>query len=135
MQAEREYGTVQQVLQWLRDDTKAFSSAFVGVGGSVGAMGTFKTRLFKPKWSAEIIPALQKVWKVLIAVACLGNFFELDLKMLPWVFLLVITLPFEDFSSSGKQRGDTGKTGWMLHAAALVVLAMPSLEAAQNRGV
>ena len=90
-------------------------------------MGTFKTRLFKPKWSAEIIQALQKVWKTLTAVACLGNFFELDHAMLPWVFLLIITLPCEDFSSSGKLRGYTGKTGWMLLAAAQVVLAMPKL--------
>jgi site-specific DNA-cytosine methylase len=97
------------------------------VGGIIGAVGTFKTRLFKPKWSAEIIAVHQRIWKYVTDTACLGDFFALDPTKIPWVYLLVITLPCEDFSTSGKQRGDMGPTGWMLMAAVHVVLAMPTL--------
>ena len=33
--------------------------------------------------------------------------------MLPWVFLMVLTLPCTDFSTAGKQQGRFGETGWM----------------------
>ena len=52
---ERERFTLEDAMAYLRDDEQdAYSVAFVGVGVAIGAIGTFKTKLFKPKWSAEI---------------------------------------------------------------------------------
>ena len=83
------------------------------MGVAIGAIGTFTTRLLKPSWCAEINPLQQKMWDEFTQTACLGDFFELDPRMLPWVFLLVITLPCTNFSTAGKGRGDFGDTGWM----------------------
>ena len=127
LRLERESFTLDDAMAYLRDDTAAFSSAFVGVGVGIGAIETFKTRRFKPKWSAEVLPTQQEMWKYLTDVMCLGNFFELDPGLLPWFFLLAITLPCTDFSTAGKQLGDKGSTGWMFVAAVKQVLAMPKL--------
>ena len=127
LRLERESFTLEDAMAYLRDDTAAFSSAFVGVGAGIGAIGTFKTRRFKPKWSAEVLPTQQEMWKYLTDVMCLGNFFELDPALIPWVFLPVITLLCTDFSTAGKQLGDKGSTGWMFVAAVKQVLAMPKL--------
>ena len=54
-----------------------------------------------------------------------GEFLELDPRMLPWVFLLVITLPCTDFSTAGKRCGGFGDTGWMFVEAVRRVLQMP----------
>ena len=114
-------------MAYLRDDSKAFSSAFVGVGVGIGAVGTFKTRLFKPKWSAEVNPTQQKIWAAFTKTVALGNFFELDPAELPWVFLLILTLPCTDYSTAGKRKGDAGDTGWMFLEAIRRVLTMPKL--------
>lgn len=127
LEEERESFTITDAMEYLCDDSPAFSSAYVGVGAGIGAIGSFKTKKFKPKWSAEVNPIQQGMWNVLTAVMCLGNFFELDPAFLPWVFLLVITLPCTDFSTGGSQRGDQGETGWMYLAAVRQVLAMPTL--------
>ena len=50
LRLERESFTLEDAMAYLRNDTSAFSSAFVGVGAGIGAIGTFKTRRFKPKW-------------------------------------------------------------------------------------
>ena len=92
---------------------------------AIGAIGTFKTRLFKPSWCDEINPMQQKMWAAFTQSGCLGDFFELDPRMLPWVFLLIITLPCTAFSTAGKRRGDLGDTGWMFVEAVRRVLAMP----------
>ena len=47
LRLERELFTLEDAMAYLRDDTAAFSSAFVGVGAGIGAIGTFKTRRFK----------------------------------------------------------------------------------------
>ena len=46
---ERESFTLQDAQAYLRDDQQAYIVASVGVGVAIGAIGTFKTRLFKPK--------------------------------------------------------------------------------------
>ena len=111
LEEERESFTITNAMEYLQDDSPAFSSAYVGVGAGIGAIGSFETKKFKPKWSAEINPIQQEMWNILTAVMCLGNFFELDPAFLPWVYLLVITLPCTDFSTGGSQRGDQGDTG------------------------
>ena len=58
---------------------------------------------------------------------CLGILFKLDPAALPWVYLLVITLPCTDFSTTGKQLGERGTTGWMFVAAVRLLLQMPVL--------
>ena len=41
-------------MAYLSDENQeAHSVAFVGVGVAIWAVGTFKPKLFKPKWSAE----------------------------------------------------------------------------------
>ena len=123
---ERESFTLDDAMAYLRDDNQeAYSVAFVGVGVAIGAVGTFKTKLFKPKWSAEINPVQQKIWVAFTKTACLGNFFELDPDELPWVFLLILTLPCTDYSTAGKRKGDAGDTGWMFLEAIRRVLSMP----------
>ena len=97
LEAERESFTFEEARDYLRGIDPAFSSAFVGVGTAIGAIGTFKTRLFKPHWSAEINATQQQMWYDFTESSCLGDFFELDPRMLPWIFLLVITLPCTDF--------------------------------------
>ena len=59
--------------------------------------------------------------------ACLGDFFEQDPALLPWVFLLILTLPCTDYSTAGSRRGDAGDTGWMFLEAIRRVLSMPKL--------
>ena len=127
LEEERESFTITDAMEYLRDDSPAFSSAYVGVGAGIGAIGSFKTKKSKPKWSAEVNPIQQEMWNVLTVVMCLGNFFELDPAFLPWVYLLTITLPCTDFSTGGSQRGDQGDTGWMYLAVMRQVLAMPKL--------
>ena len=105
LRAERESFTLDDVMAYIRDETPVYSSAFVGVGNAIGAIGTFKTRRFKPSWSAEVDPTQQQMWTALTRTLCLENFFDLDPEMLPWVFLMVLTLPCTDFSTAGKQRG------------------------------
>ena len=87
LEEERESFTITDAMEYLRDDSPAFSSAYVGVGAGIGAIGSFKTRKFKPKWSAEVNPIQQEMWNVLTTMMCLGNFFELDPAFLPWVYL------------------------------------------------
>ena len=48
LQAERESFTFEEARDYLRGTDPAYSSAFVGVGVAIGAIGTFKTRMFKP---------------------------------------------------------------------------------------
>ena len=127
LRQERESSTVQDAMDYIKDGTAAFSSAFIGVGAGIEAMGTFKPRLFKPKWSAEIDPMQQRMWHALSQTMCLGNFFELDPAELPWIFLLIITLPYADFSTAGKQRGGHGETGWMYVEVIRRVLGMTEL--------
>ena len=128
LRQERESFTLEDAMAYLRDDSQgAFSSAFVGVGNAIGAVGTFKTKLFKPSWSAEVNPVQQKIWAAFTKTVCLGNFFELDPCELPWVFLLILTLPCTDYSTAGSRRGDAGDTGWMFLEAIRRVLSMPKL--------
>ena len=109
---EKESFTLDDAMAYLRDDNQeAYSVAFVGVGVAIGVLGTFKTKLFKPKWSAEVNPVQQKIWVAFTKTACLGNFFELDPAELPWAFLLILTLPCTDYSTAGKRKGDAGDTG------------------------
>ena len=42
---ERESFTLDDVVAYLRDNTPAYSSAFIGVRNATGALGTFKTRV------------------------------------------------------------------------------------------
>ena len=83
LQAERESFTFEEARDYLRGIDPAYSSAFVGVGVAIGAIGTFKTRMFKPSWCAEINALQQQMWHDFTDKACLGDFFELDPRMLP----------------------------------------------------
>ena len=122
---ERESFTLDDAMAYLRgDEQEAYSVAFAGVGVAIGAIETFKTKLFKPKLSAEINPVQQKIWAAFTETVCLGNFFELDPWELPWVFLLILTLSCTDYSTAGKRKGGAGDTGWMFLEAICRVLSM-----------
>ena len=83
LRAERETFTFEEARDYLLGIDPAYSAAFVGVGASIGAIGTFKTRMFKPSWCAEINALQQQMWHDFTETACLGDFFELDPRMLP----------------------------------------------------
>ena len=72
----------------------------------------------------------QKLWVVFTDTTCLGNFFDINPLELPWVYILILTLPklhrlICDYSTTGKRRGDAGDTGWMFIKAVRRVIAMP----------
>ena len=79
LEEERDFFTITDAMEYLRDDSPAFSSAYVGVGAGIGAIG----RKFKPTWSAEVNPVQQEMWNVLTTVMCLGGGIELDPAFLP----------------------------------------------------
>ena len=78
LRAERESFTMEDMMAFLRDEAiTAFSSGFVGVGNAIGAIGTFKTKRFKPHWSVEVNPTQQRMWirTALTQTMCVGKLF------------------------------------------------------------
>ena len=57
------------------------------------------------------------MWEDLCDCICLGDFFKLAMRKLPYVHRLVITMDCENYSRAGDKSGMNGATGWMMVAA------------------
>ena len=120
----REAFTVQDAMQWCRSSEPAYSFASFGCGALIGLMGTLRTRMWRPKFGVEIEPHKAEMWRDLTGTPCLKDVSELKAALLPWVYMVCITMPCIDFSSSGRHEGDQGSTGWLWEVAVDVAIRM-----------
>ena len=68
-------------------------------------MGILRTGLWMPSWAAESREDKALMWKRITDRQCYDDVTKLTAALVPWVCMMMITMPCVDFSSSGNKCG------------------------------
>jgi len=115
--------SIEDIRNTAKQTKTGITIAVLSSGGCIDTIAAIKAG-FKPIWATEICPIKQRMWEDLTTTKCYGDTFSQDYTQVQIPDYISSGQPCIDYSRSGSQRGDGGKTGWMFTAQTVIIMQL-----------